>query len=105
MATVFPQIVNYPVCLCKSLIRATWTFEHGGILFRMPRRNVNGESLRMKKRLLTEGTLEREIAFVFLHVIMHGVLFVLRDDFPTIWTDEIPVSIPLINVCHAWWSA
>jgi hypothetical protein len=68
----------------------------------MPRRNVNGESLRMKKRLLTEGTLEREIAFVLLHMIVHGVLFVFRDDFPTIWADKIPVGISLICVCHAY---
>jgi hypothetical protein len=67
----------------------------------MPGRNVNGESLRMKKRLLTEGTLEWEIAFVLLHVIMHGVLFTLRHDFSTIWADEISIRIFLINVCHA----
>ena len=31
--TVFPHEMNDPICLCKSLIRATGTLEIGGILF------------------------------------------------------------------------
>ena len=34
--TVFPHEMNDPICLCKSLIRATGTLEMSRSLFRMP---------------------------------------------------------------------
>ena len=75
---MFTHEMNDPIRLRKSLMRAKRTLE-AGVIVGMSGRNMNGESLRMEKLLLTGGTLKREMALVGLHVIMHGVLILLRD--------------------------
>ena len=40
--TMLSHIVDYPICLCKSLIRATRTFEVRRILFRVSGGNMKG---------------------------------------------------------------
>jgi hypothetical protein len=76
---VFPHEMNDPICLCKSLIRATGTLEMGRILLGMPGGDVQSKSLCVEKLFLTGGALERQMALVFLHMVVHGVLLLLGD--------------------------
>jgi len=63
--TMFTHEMNDPICLRKSLMRAERTLEAGRLLG-VSGGNMNGESLRMEKLLLTGGALKREMALVGL---------------------------------------
>jgi hypothetical protein len=97
--TVFPNKVEYPICLCKCLIRATRTFERRGFLLGMPRRYVKSESLRVKKLLLTRGTLKRQTTLVILQMIMHRILILLHG--LANMTHKLPLFVFLVSVRHS----
>ena len=67
-----------PICLCKSLIRATGTLEGGRILLGMLRRNMNRERLCMEKLLFTRGARVRQMPLMLLHVVVHGILILFH---------------------------
>jgi len=93
---MFPNEMNDPVCLRKSLMRAKGTLEAG--LFGVSGGNMNSECLGVEKLLLTGGTLKREMALMGLHVIMHGVLILLCGLADA--TYVVSCGILLIGVCH-----
>jgi hypothetical protein len=68
------------------------------ILLGMPGGDVQSESLRVEELFLTRGALEREMALVFLHMVVHGVLLLLGD--LTDWANEMTVRILLVFHRH-----
>jgi len=90
--------MDYPICLCKSLIRATRTFERSGLLLGMFCRHVYSKSLGLKKLFFTNRTLEREMTLVILHVIVHRVLVLLHCLADR--THKVPLIILLIRISH-----
>lgn len=97
--TMFPNKVEYPICLCKCLIRATRTFERCGFLLGMPRRYVKSESLRVKKLLLTRRTLKRQTPLVILQMIVHRILILLHG--LTNMTNKLALLVFLVSVRHS----
>ena len=98
LLTMLPHEMDYPICPCKSLIRATRAFKIRSFLLGMPRGNMKRESLCVKELLLTGLTLKGKMTFMVLHVIMHGVLILL--DRLTYRTDIMSLCVFLIGVGH-----
>lgn len=56
----------------------------------------------MEKLLLTDVALERKMALMLLHMIVHSVLVLLHGTADS--ADEIAIGVFLIRVCHPWLS-
>ena len=97
---VLPHEMNDPICLCKSLIRATGTLEMGRGLLGMPGGDVESKSLRVEKLFLTCWALEREMALVFLHMVVHGVLLLLGH--LADGANEMTIRVLLVFHSHAY---
>ena len=100
LITMLPHEMDYPICPCKSLIRATRAFKICSFLLGMPRGDMKCESLCMKKLLLTALTLKWKMTFMILHMIMHGVLILLNR--LAYRTDIMPLCIFLVSVGHTF---
>ena len=98
LPTMLAHEMENPICLCKSLIRATRTFERSGILLGMLRGNMDGQCLCVEKLFLTRGARVRQMPFMLFHMVVHRVLVLF--DFRTDSTDKLTRSILLISVRH-----
>ena len=90
--------MNNPICLRKSFMRAKRTFEAGRLLLRMSGGNMDSQSLRMEKLLLTGWALKRKVTFMTLHRIMHSVLILFC--YLTNRTDIFTGRVFFIRVGH-----
>jgi hypothetical protein len=100
LLTMLPHEMDYPICPCKSLIRATRAFKIRSFLLGMPRGNMKRESLCVKELLLTRLTLKWKMTLVVLHMIMHGVLILLNH--LAYRTDIMSFCVFLIRVGHTF---
>ena len=87
--------------LRQRLIGTARTFQRGRILFGMFGRDMDGESLRVEKLLLTGGTGMGQMALVPLHMIVHRVLVLLN--LGTDGADKLAGGVLLIGVRHVYW--
>lgn len=73
-STMFPHEMNDPICLCKSLKRATGTFERSRLLLGMSGSYMESQCIGVEKLLLTGRALKRKMTLVRLQMIMHRIL-------------------------------
>jgi hypothetical protein len=96
LSAVFPNKVNDPICLRNRFMRAKGTFQTG--IIGMSGGNMNDQSLGMKKLLLADLALERKMALVALHMIVHRVLILLCGLADA--TYKLSSGILLVGICH-----
>ena len=73
-STMFPHEMNNPICLCKSLKRATGTFERSRLLLGVSGSYMERQRIGVEKLLLTSRALKWKMALVRLQMIMHRIL-------------------------------
>jgi hypothetical protein len=71
---MFPHEMNDPICLRKSLKRATGTFERGRLLLGMSGSYMKCQCIGVEKLLFTGRALKGKMTLVRLQMIMNRVL-------------------------------
>ena len=98
LAAMLAHEMEDAIRLRQCLIGTAGAFKRGRILFCMLGRDMDGECLSVEKLLLTCGTCMREMPFMLLHMVVHGILILF--DLRTDGTDKLARSILLIHVRH-----
>jgi hypothetical protein len=70
--------MNDPICLCKSLKRATGTFERSRLLLGVSGSYMERQRIGVEKLLLTCRALKREMALMRLQMIVHRILILFN---------------------------
>ena len=77
-STMFPHEMNNPICLCKSLKRATGTFERSRLLLGVSGSYMESQRIGVEKLLLTGRALKGKMTLMCLQMIMHRVLILFN---------------------------
>jgi hypothetical protein len=100
LATMLPNIMKNPVCLCEGLVGAAGAFECGCIVLGVLGGDMDCQSLGVQKLLFTERAAKGKVPLMLLHMVVHGILVLL--DLGTDRADKLAGGILLIDVRHLY---